>query len=326
MLTSQRFRACLAVLLMGAACTVLAQATYPARPVKIVVPWPPGGATDVIARHLGERLGARLGQTFVIENRAGATGQIGSQVVVQSAPDGYTLLMMSATVHSFGPNLAKSYPFDPIDDFAPISQSVSFPYVMVVQSSSPYNTVADLVAAAKKAPGKIAYGSFGQFSAAYLISELFAQSTGTQLLHIPYKGGALALTDLAAGQITFVIDSLPSPLPQVRGGRLRALSVTTPTRTPILPDVPTMGETVPGFEALSWLGVGAAPKTPRDILVKINDTMKQVALEPEYIAKLRQIGAEPVASASPEEYRAFLVGQKQRWGDVVKSAKIPLVD
>ena len=326
MLMPQHFRACLAVLLMGAACTVLAQATYPARPVKIVVPWPPGGATDVIARHLGERLGARLGQTFVIENRAGATGQIGSQVVVQSAPDGYTLLMMSATVHSFGPNLAKSYPFDQIDDFAPISQSVSFPYVMVVQSSSPYNTVADLVAAAKKAPGKIAYGSFGQFSAAYLISELFAQSTGTQLLHIPYKGGALALTDLAAGQITFVIDSLPSPLPQVRGGRLRALSVTTPTRTPILPDVPTMGETVPGFEALSWLGVGAAPKTPRDILVKINDTMKQVALEPEYIAKLRQIGAEPVASASPEEYRAFLVGQKQRWGDVVKSAKISLTD
>ena len=326
MLTSQRFRACLAVLLMGAACTVLAQATYPARPVKIVVPWPPGGATDVIARLLGERLSSRLGQPFIIDNRAGATGQIGSQVVVQAAPDGYTLLMMSATVHSFGPNLSKTYPFDPIDDFSPVSQTVSFPYVMVVASNSPYNTVADLVAGAKKAPGKIAYASFGLGSAPYLITELFAMSTGSQLLHIPYKGASQALTDLSGGQIAFFIDSLPSPLPHVRGGRLRALSVTTPARTPILPDVPTMGETVPGFEAISWLGVGTAAKTPRDILLKLNDAIKQVAAEPDYIAKLRQIGAEPVASASPEEYRAFLVGQKQRWGDVVKSAKIPLVD
>ena len=307
MLTSQRFRACLSVLLMGAACTVLAQATYLARPVKIVVPWPPGGATDVIARLLGERLSSRLGQPFVIDNRAGATGQIGSQVVVQAAPDGYTLLMMSATVHSFGPNLSKTYPFDPIDDFSPVSQTVSFPYVMVVASNSPYNTVADLVAGSKKAPGKIAYASFGLGSA-------------------PYKGASQALTDLSGGQIAFFIDSLPSPLPHVRGGRLRALSVTTPARTPILPDVPTMGETVPGFEAISWLGVGTAAKTPRDILLKLNDAIKQVSAEPDYIAKLRQIGAEPVASASPEEYRAFLVGQKQRWGDVVKSAKIPLVD
>jgi tripartite-type tricarboxylate transporter receptor subunit TctC len=324
MLTPQRFCLFLAVLLLGAACTVMAQTAYPNRPVKIVVPWPPGGATDVIARLLGERLSSRLGQPFVIDNRAGATGQIGSQAVAQAAPDGYTLLMMSATVHSFGPNLSKTYPFDPIDDFSPVSQTVSFPYVMVVASNSPYNTVADLVAGAKKSPGKVAYGSFGLGSAPYLISELFAMSTGTQLLHVPYKGAAQALTDLAGGQITFFIDSLPSPLPQIRGGRLRALSVTTPARTSILPNVPTMGEAVPGFEAISWLGVGTTAKVPREILARLNDAMRHIATEPDYGAKLREIGAEPVASASPDEYRAFLVAQKQRWGDVVKSAKIPV--
>jgi tripartite-type tricarboxylate transporter receptor subunit TctC len=246
--------------------------------------------------------------------------------VVAAEPDGYTLLLMSATVHTVSPNLKKSFPFDPIDDFAVVSQVVSFPYVMVVSAESPYRSVADLVAAAKKEPGKISYGSFGLGSAPYLISELFALSTGTQLLHVPYKGAAPAITDVLGGQITFFIDSIPSPLAQIRGNRLRALSVTTPTRSATVPDVPAMAETIPGFEAIAWLGVAAPAKTPREVVMRLHAELKQIAGEPEYAAKLRAVGLDPVSSASPEQFRAWLQSQKQYWGDFVRKAKIPLVD
>jgi tripartite-type tricarboxylate transporter receptor subunit TctC len=316
----------IAALLVFAAPAAMPQGTYPNKPIRIIVPWTPAGTTDIAARYLAVRLSARLGQTVIIENRAGATGQIGSQLVAHAPPDGYTLLLMSATVHTVSPNLSKSFPFDPIDDFTPISQIVSFPYVMVVSASSPYRSVADLTSAAKKEPGKIAYGSFGLGSAPYVISKLLGMSTGAQFLHVPYKGAAQALTDIAGGQITFFIDSLPSPLGQIRGGRLRALAVTTPQRSAILPEVPTIAETVPGFEAIAWLGIAAPAKTPRDIVTKLHEQLKEIAAEAEYGAKLRDIGLEPVASASPEQFRAWLVSQKEYWGKVVRDAKIPLVD
>ncbi|MCX7143998.1 MAG: tripartite tricarboxylate transporter substrate binding protein [Proteobacteria bacterium] len=316
----------IAALLAFTAPAAMSQGAYPNRPLRIIVPWTPAGTVDIAARYLAERLSARLGQPIIVENRAGATGQIGSQAVVQAPADGYTLLLMSATVHSVSPNLSRSFPFDPIDDFAPITQIVSFPYVMVVSASSPYRSVADLTNAAKKEPGKIAYGSFGIGSGPFLISELLAMATGSQFLHVPYKGAAQALTDIAGGQITFFIDSLPSPLGQIRGGRLRALSVTTPQRSPTLPDVPTIAETVPGFEAIAWLGVAAPAKTPRDIVIKLHEQLKLIAAEPEYGAKLRNIGLEPVASASPEQFRTWLASQKEYWGKVVRDAKIPLAD
>jgi tripartite-type tricarboxylate transporter receptor subunit TctC len=316
----------IAALLALTAPAALSQGAYPNRPIKLIVPWTPAGTTDIAARYLAERLSARLGQPVIVENRAGATGQIGSQAVAQAPADGYTLLVMSATVHSVSPNLSKSFPFDPIDDFTPISQFVSFPYVMVVSANSPYRSVADLTSAAKKDPGKIAYASFGIGSAPFLITELLAMATGSQFLHVPYKGAAQALTDIAGGQITFFIDSLPSPLGQIRGGRMRALSVTTPQRSPTLPDVPTIAETVPGFEAIAWLGVAAPPRTPRDIANKLHEQLKLIAAEPEYGAKLRNIGLEPVASASPEQFRSWLVAQKEYWGKVVRDSKIPLTD
>jgi tripartite-type tricarboxylate transporter receptor subunit TctC len=233
---------------------------------------------------------------------------------------------MSATVHTVSPNLKKNFPFDPIDDFAVISQVVSFPYLMVVSAESPYRSVADVAAAAKKAPGKISYGSFGLGSAPYLISELFAMSTGTELLHVPYKGAAPAISDVLGGQITFFIDSIPSPLGQVRGGRLRALSVTTPQRSAAVPDVPTMAETIPGFEAIAWLGIAAPAKTPAPVVAKIHEELRKIAADPEYGTKLRNIGLEPVVSESPAQFRTWLVSQKKYWGDFVARAKIPLVD
>ncbi|MBL8384713.1 MAG: tripartite tricarboxylate transporter substrate binding protein [Burkholderiales bacterium] len=308
-----------------AAGSAAAQA-YPTRPIRLIVPWTPAGTVDIAARHLAERLAARLGQPVVVENRAGATGQVGSTAVVQAPPDGYTLLAMSATVHTFSPNLARKFPFDPIDDFAVVSQIVSFPYAMVVPANSRFRTVADVSAFAKANPGKVSYASFGLGSGPYMVSELFALSAGVQLLHVPYKGAAPAIIDLLSGQVDFFIDSLPSPLAQVRAGKLRALAVTTPRRSDFLPDVPAMAETIPGFDASVWLGIAASPKTPREIVNRLNAEIRAISAEPAYVERLRSTGLEAAASASPDEFRAFLIAQKKYWGDFVQKAKIPLSD
>jgi len=315
-----------ALLPLVTATAAWAQGAYPNRPIRLVVPWTAAGTVDISARMLAERMAAKLGQPVVVDNRPGATGQIGSQAVARAPADGYTLLVMAATVHSVSPNLQKTFPFDPIDDFTPVSEIVRFPYAMVVSAGSPFNSVSDVIAAAKKSPGTISYGSFGQASAPYLITEMLALASGTKLLHVPYKGAAPAITDVLAGNINFFIDSLPSPLGQVRGGKLRALAVTTSQRSQVLPNVPTMAETLPGFEAIAWLGIAAPPQTPRDIVTRLNTALKEIAAEPEYGAKLRDIGLEPTASASPEQFRSFLQQQKAHWAKVIKDANIPLVD
>jgi len=300
--------------------------SYPSRAIKLIVPWTPAGTVDISARLLAERLSMRMGQPVVVENRPGATGQVGSTAVVQAAPDGYTLLAMSATVHTFSPNLSKRFPFDPIEDFAVVSQTVSFPYAMVVPANSRFKSVADVATYAKANPGRVSYASFGLGSGPYMVSELFALQTGTQLLHVPYKGAAPAITDLLGGQVDFFIDSLPSPLGQIRAGKLRALAVSTPRRSAFLPDVPAMAETIPGFEATVWLGIAASPKTPREIVNRLNAEVRAISAEPEYVERLKNTGLEATASASPDEFRAFLVNQKKFWGDFVQRAKIPLSD
>ena len=313
--------------LMGVASVASsAEDRYPSRPIRLVVPWPAGGTVDIVGRFLAERMTERLKTTVVVENKPGATGQIGSQAVANAAPDGYTLLIMSATVHTVSPNLAKSFPFDPVASFSLISELVSFPYVMVVSAKSPYNSVADLVKDARQNPGKVSYGSFGIGSGPFLISELFASTTGTQLLHVPYKGAGPALTDLNAGEISFFIDSLPSPLGQIRGGKLRALSVTTKERSATVPDVPTMGETIAGFEAIAWIGLCAPAHTPPEIIDALHKAVVEISAEPAYGARLRDIGLEPAASQSPAQFKAFVVDQKQYWADFIRKANIPLAD
>src|SRR5690606_36202203 len=302
------------------------ESDYPNKHIRLVVPWTAAGTMDIVSRMLAEQLGARLGQPIVVENRPGATGLIGTQHVAQSPADGYTLLAMSATVHTVSPNLRKSYPLEPIDDFTPISQVVSFPYVMVVPANSSFKSVADITEAAKKAPGKISYGSFGQSSAPVLISELFAQSTETKLLHVPFKGAAPAIQNLLGGHIDFFIDSLPSPLGQVRAGQLRALSVTTQDRSSILPDVPDMSETIPGFEAIAWIGIGAPAGLPEPIANRLHRELKEISADPEYKKRLHEMGLEPVASESPEQFRSWLHSQKKYWGDFIQSADIPLIE
>lgn len=329
MKTIQRWICCVALAAVQAVLVPVAFAAddaYPSRPIRLVVPWPAGGTVDIVARFLAERMTEKLKATVVVENKPGATGQIGSQAVANAAPDGYTLLIMSATVHTVSPNLTKSFPFDPVESFSLISDLVSFPYVMVVSAKSPYKSVSDLVQDARQNPGKVSYGSFGRGSGPFLISELFASTTGTKLLHVPYKGAGPALTDLNAGEISFFIDSLPSPLGQIRGGKLRALSVTTRERSAIVPDVPTMGETIAGFEAIAWIGLCAPARTPAEIVATLHKAVVEISAEPEYAARLREIGLEPSPSASPAQFRQFVLDQKQYWADFIRKANIPLAE
>jgi len=277
---------------------------------------------DMTGRLLADRLSAHLGQPVVVENRAGATGLIGSRAVAAAPPDGYTLLLMSATVHSVAPHLMKAYPFDPIEGFTPISQTVGFPFVLVVAADSPYRTVEDLIAAAKHEPGSISYGSFGVGSAPYVVSESFARAAGVKMLHVPYQGASPAITDLLGGRIHFLIDSIPSPLALVRGGKLRALAVTTARRSSVLPSVPTLAESVPGLELTTWIGVGAPPGLPKDVATKLHSALQKTAAEPEYAAKLRERGLDAVASESPEQFRTWLVTQKDYWGTLIRAANI----
>jgi tripartite-type tricarboxylate transporter receptor subunit TctC len=299
-------------------------AAYPSRQVKIVVPWPAGGATDVLGRILAEMLSARLGQSFFIENRAGATGYIGTQAVIASPADGYTLLVMAPSLHTFHAAVNKKMPFDSVKDFQPVSAFVQFPSLLVVPTDSKFKSVSDLIADARQRPGKLTFGSFGSGSAAHMIPELLASSTKTQFLHVPYKGAAPAITDLIGGRIDFMIDSMPSPLPHVRGGRLRALAVTSRQRSPLLPDVPTIAETMSDFEAILVIGVGGPAGMPMPIAAKLNEAIRQITQEPSFVEKLANLGAEAASSTSPAAFREFLAMQLEKWTKVATLAKITL--
>ena len=295
---------------------------YPNRPIKIIVPWPAGGATDNVARVIAQKMTPVMGQPVVVENRPGATGTIGTQAVIQAAPDGYTLLFMAASLHTFSPHLMKDMKFDTVSDITPISVSVQFPYVLAVGADSPYRTVGDLVRAAKAQPGKLTYGSFGIGSGPNIIGELFKQQTGTDLLHVPYKGGSQVTAALMGNEVTMMFDSLPSPLGQIKGGKLRALGVTGSQRSPVAPEIPTLGESGIPIEANIWLGLGGPPKLPPEIVAKLFDVMKQAARDPEVQKRMADMGAEATVSRSPEQFRQFLVAERERWGTVIRAANI----
>lgn len=307
------------------ACTpivALAQSDYPSRPIKIVVPWPAGGATDNVARVVAQKISPILKQPVVVENRPGATGTIGTQSVIQSPADGYTLLFLAASLHTFSPHLMKDMKFDTVSDITPISVSVQFPYVLAVNVDSPYKTVGDLVKAAKAQPGKLAYGSFGIGSGPNIISELFKQQTGTDILHVPYKGGSQVTAALMGGEIPFMFDSLPSPLGQIRGGKLRALAVTGAVRSPLVPEVPTLKESGINIEAIIWLGLGGPPKLPPEVTAKLYEAMKLISTDPDLQKRMADMGAEATVSKSPEEFRQFMIAERDRWGKVIREAKI----
>jgi tripartite-type tricarboxylate transporter receptor subunit TctC len=300
----------------------LAQA-YPNRPVKLIVPFAPGGFTDVVARILGQKLSVAMGQQFVIENKAGAGSTIGTDFVAKAAPDGYTLVMVSTT-HVISPSIYKNMPYDPIKSFTVISKLVDSPYVLLVNPKVPARNVQELVALAKSAPETIHYASSGNGSSQHLMGGLFVSMTGAPLKHVPYRGSGGAATDLVAGVVESSFAGVPNALSQVPQGRLRALAVTTAKRIPQLPDVPTMQEAgVPGYEASVWLALLAPAGTPKDIVVRLNSEIAKVMSAADTKKALYDAGVEPTPS-TPEAMADYMVRDMERWAKVIKDTGIKL--
>jgi tripartite-type tricarboxylate transporter receptor subunit TctC len=307
----------LIALLSLAALSFNASAQYPNKPVHLIVPFGPGGFTDVAARILQKELQPVLGQAIIVENKPGAGSTIGTDFVAKSAPDGYNLVMISTT-HVISPHLYKEMPYDPIKDFAPVMKLAEGPYVLVVNSKTPYKSVQDLIAAAKAKPGSIDFASSGNGSSQHLVGALFMNMSGAQLNHVPYKGSNQAMQDVIGGQVPVSFVGMPNALPNMASGKIRALAVTTKTREADLPNVPTMDEAgVKGYDATIWLALLAPKGTPADVVQKINAAVTQVLSKPE-AKKLMSSAGVDVATSSPEELEKLLVSELDRWGKVVR--------
>jgi tripartite-type tricarboxylate transporter receptor subunit TctC len=295
---------------------------YPSRPVRIVVPVAPGGALDIIARVTGQWLSDHMGQAFVIENRPGAGTNIGIDVVAHAPADGYTLLLIPQSVTT-NATLYQHLNFDFIRDIVPISMLSSLPLVMLVNPSTPAKTVPEFIAWARANPGKISMASGGTGSASHIGGELFKMMTGIDMVHVPYKGGAPAVTDLMGGQIQVYFSPLPESISSINGGTVRALAVTTEKRSASLPDVPTVGESVPGFEISTWQGIGAPKNTPAEIVASLNKEINAALGDEKIKERLAQLGSEP-RPMSPDAFAKLVVNETARWGTVIQEAKIPL--
>jgi tripartite-type tricarboxylate transporter receptor subunit TctC len=289
---------------------------YPARPVRLLVGWPPGGVVDVFARLIGQWLSERLGQPFIIENRPGAGSNMATEAVVRAPSDGYTLLMISS-VNAFNATLYDNLSFNFTRDIAPVASIYRGPAVLVVHPSFPAKSVPELIAYAKSNPGKINMASAGVGSAQHVYGELFKMMTGVDMLHVPYRGGALALTDLLAGQVQVMFDTLATSIEHIRTGKLRALAVTSATRSDVLPDVPTVSEFVPGYEASGWQGVGAPRSTPAEIIEKLNREVNAALADPKMKARIADFGYTVFAS-SPADFGTFIAAYTEKWAKVIK--------
>ena len=314
-------RKALALLLVACCAQAAVAQDYPSKPVKLVVPFPPGGSVDLVARLVGKSLQDSLKQPFVVDNKPGASGNIGAAFVAASPPDGYTLLVGSAGVFAANQYLYANPPLDPQKAFAPIMRIVDQPNILVVSPQSPAHSVKELIALAKARPGKVSFGSASVGSAQHFASEIFMQQAGVQMLHVPYKGGAPALTDLMGGQIDMLFDTSPTALPYVKSGKLRALAITSSQRSPLLPDVPTMKEAgLPAFEVVTWTGIAAPAGTPQPVIDKINAAIK-AALGGELSRQLAETSLIPVGD-TPAAFREFIRKDAQSYEALVRSAQI----
>jgi tripartite-type tricarboxylate transporter receptor subunit TctC len=303
------------------AATARAQ-DYPTRPVRWVVPYPPGGTTDVLARLIGEYLSRKMGQQFFIDNRPGAGNNIGTDAVVKAAPDGYTVLLVNPA-NGINASLYKSLPFNFIRDIAPVGGFVRVPNVMEINRDVPAKTVAEFIAYAKANPGKINMASSGLGTSVHLSGELFMAMTGVKMTHVPYRGAGPALTDLISGQVHVLFDNLPSSVEHIRAGTLRGLAVTTEQPSPALPGVPTVAETVPGYEASAWFGMGAPKDTPRPIIDKLNAAINEALKDPEMLKKLADLGGTPIGG-TPEDFGKVIAAETEKWRKVVEFAGVKL--
>jgi tripartite-type tricarboxylate transporter receptor subunit TctC len=294
--------------------------TYPSRPVRIIVGFPPGGAVDIFARLLGQSLSDRLGQPFVIENRPGAGTNIATEAVVRSPADGYTLLSVGAP-NAINATLYDRLNFDFIRDITPVASTIRLPNVLVLNPSFPARTVPEFIAYAKANPGKINMASAGNGTTGHVNGELFKMMTGVNIVHVPYRGGAPALSDLLGGQVQAFLGFAAASIEHVKAGKLRALAVTTATRAQALPDIPTVGEFVPGYEASDWLGIGVPKKTAPEIIEKLNKEINIAVDDPKLKARFGELVAEPM-SMTPVEFGKLIAAETEKWGKVVKFAGI----
>ncbi len=311
-------RAAFGALGAALAASALAQG-YPAKPVKVVVPYPPGGPTDIVARVVSHKLAEQTGQQFLVENRAGAGGNIGAEAVARAPADGYTLLV-ATTAHAINPSLFKQLGYDLQKDFAPVSQLTGGPLVIVTHPSLPAKNVKELIALAKTKPGGLNYASSGNGQSTHLSAELFSSMAGIKMNHVPYKGSAPALTDVIGGQADLMFDTMLSAMPQVKTGKLRALAVTSAARSSAAPELPTVAESgLPGYEAIAWNGLLAPAGTPKDVVAKLNAEVKKALEVPEVKERFAAQGF-GAAWRPPEQYAAFIQSELAKWAKVVKAS------
>ena len=300
-------------------CAAQPADSYPSKPIRMVVPYPPGGPTDLTARVVAAEMGKTLGQSIVVDNRPGASGMIGAEMVARAEPDGYTFLA-NASLHVINQFIYPDMRFDALKDFVPITQLAAVPLVLVVPESSPIKSVKDLVEFGRKNPGKLNFGSSGNASAPHLAGESFKIVAGIEMQHVPYKGSAPALADLVGGQIQLIFDSMPSAMPFIKAGKLRAIAVTTSRRAAALPDLPTIAESgFPGFDIATWYGYWAPKGTPAPIVAKLRDAAAQALKLPLVIEQYAQMGAEPVGS-TPAEFAAYNASEMIKWEEIVRKS------
>jgi len=309
------------VLALAVAGPVAAQG-YPAKPIRLVAPSTPGDAPDVIARMVADKLSIALGQQVVVENRPGAGGVVGSEIVAKALPDGYTLIMGNAGSHGINAAVYSKLPYDIQRDFAPVSQIALAPNIFVVNPDIPAKSIPEFVAYAKARPGQLAYASGGNGSSAHMSMELLKSMAGIELIHVPYKGSSPALTDVMAGQVAVMSVNMPPAVPLVKAGKLRALAVTTRTRSPLMPEVPTVAESgLPGYETVAWFGVLAPAGTPKEIVNRLSVEIAKIARSPEMRERLVSLGAEPVGG-TPDEFAAVIARDIAKWTALAKSVGI----
>lgn len=297
-----------------------AQEQYPSRVITMIVPFPAGGTTDIFARLMAQALSERLGQQVIVDNQGGAGGNIGSGVAAKAAPDGYTLLMGTVGTHAINASLYASMPFDHIADFTPLSRIAMVPNLLVANPEQPFKTVAELIEYAKANPGTLNYASSGNGTSIHLSAELFKTMTGVDMVHVPYKGSAPAITDLLGNQVAIMFDNLPSAIQHVRAGKLVPLAVTSAKRAPELPDTPTIAESgLDGYEATSWFGLFVPAGTPEAVVGKLNEAIQAALAEPAMVEKIKAVGGEPHPESSAE-FAEFIKAETEKWGKVVKAS------
>jgi len=312
------YAACLAAALVYMTAAH-AQPAYPQKPIRLVVPFPPGGGTDILARLFGQKMSETLGQQIIIDNRGGAGGTLGTDIAAKAAPDGYTLILVSGS-HAINPGLYQNLPYDSVNDFAPITQIATSPGILVVNPSLPVKSVKDLIALARAKPGQINYASAGSGTPPHLAGELFKVMAKIDMVHVPYKGNAPAFTDVIGGQVSLIFPTMPSAMPFIKSGKLRPIAVTSAKRSPAAPDIPTIAESgLPGYEATSWYGILAPARTPPQIVARLHEVLVSVIGAPDMQDKLAAQGLDPVGN-TPQQFAAVIKSEIAKWAKVVKAS------